>query len=259
MNTKTCSKCGITKLFDNFLKNTNICKDCNNLKRRLKYKTDQEYRKKSIENAIYFKKKKQNLVREQKENEIGINNKKCKHCNIIKDKSLFRHNRLKCRNCERDDPVDKFKRYVRTRIYNCLLRNKNKNTIVYLGCNTDAYLKWITSYSESFTLKNYGKIWHIDHVIPISKFNLKNEEEQLLAFNWRNTMPLLAKENLSKNCKILRPQIEQHLQKLVDYHKKQNLVMPQNFSDLFARYLDAGNPLELSLPPINGNISGELG
>ena len=29
--------------------------------------------------------------------------------------------------------------------------------------------------------------------------NLDNQEEQLLAFNWRNTMPLSSKENLSKN------------------------------------------------------------
>ena len=39
---------------------------------------------------------------------------------------MFRYNRLKCRDCERDDPKEKFKRYIRTRIYNCL-RNKNKS------------------------------------------------------------------------------------------------------------------------------------
>jgi hypothetical protein len=51
-------------------------------------------------------------------------------------------------------------------------------------------------------LENHGKEWHIDHVIPISKFDLNNQEEQILAFNWRNTMPLSCKENLSKNNKI---------------------------------------------------------
>lgn len=56
--------------------------------------------------------------------------------------------------------------------------------------------------------QNYGKEWHIDHVIPLSKFDKLNEKEQLVVFNWRNTMPLSVKQNLSKNNKIIKPQIE---------------------------------------------------
>jgi hypothetical protein len=96
-------------------------------------------------------------------------------------------------------------------------------------------------------------------VIPLSKFNLDDHEEQLIAFNWRNTMPLLAKENLAKNAKIILPQIEQHLNKLKEYHHENNIEFPQIFSDLFARRLDAGNSLELSLPLPSGNIGEELG
>jgi hypothetical protein len=79
-------------------------------------------------------------------------------------------------------------------------------------------------------------------VIPISKFNLDNEEEQLLAFNWRNTMPLSSKENLSKNNKIIHSQVEQHYKKIVDYHIENNLDLPQEYIDLFAKHLDAGSP-----------------
>ena len=50
------------------------------------------------------------------------------------------------------------------------------------------------------------------------------------------------KENLSKNNKILKSQIEQHLTTLLDYHKKNNIEMPQEYIDLFAKHLDAGSP-----------------
>jgi hypothetical protein len=118
-------------------------------------------------------------------------------------------------------------------------------------------LKWILTNNPDYTFDNYGKEWHIDHVIPISKFNMYSDEEQLIAFNWRNTMPLSVTENLSKNNKIIKTQIEQHIVKLTEYHKNNNIEMPQVFIDLFAKHLVDGEPLKLSLPLINGNINEE--
>jgi hypothetical protein len=57
-------------------------------------------------------------------------------------------------------------------------------------------------------------------------------------------MPLSVKDNLSKNNKIIKSQIEQHLNKLKEYHNEHKLVLPQVFIDLFAKYLDAGSSLE---------------
>jgi hypothetical protein len=70
-------------------------------------------------------------------------------------------------------------------------------------------------------------------------------------------MPLSPKENLSKNSKILVPQIEQHYKKLLDYHKENDMEIPQEFIDLFAKYLVAGNPLEPLLPLTYGNACEE--
>ena len=46
-------------------------------------------------------------------------------------------------------------------------------------------------------------------------------------------MPLSAKENLSKNNKIIKTLIEQHYKHLIDYHTQNNIEMPQKFIDLF--------------------------
>jgi len=258
---KTCSKCEETKPLGEFYKRGLICCECNNSKRRQKYKNNEEHRKKLIKLATDFKHEKvieRQKLKEEEQNKIGLENKQCKYCNVIKHKDRFRHNRLKCRDCERDEPTEKFKRYIRTRIYNCL-RNKNKSmhSVEYLGCSSIEYFKWIFNYNNNYTLENHGKEWHIDHVIPISKFDLNIQEEQLSAFNWRNTMPLSSKENLSKNNKIIKEQIENHYKTLIKYHLENKLDLPQVFIDLFAKHLADGNPLKLSLPLTLGNISEE--
>ena len=129
------------------------------------------------------------------------------------------------------------------------METKNKRTFEYLGCSGNEYINWLLNNNNSYTFENYGKEWHIDHVIPLSKFDITNEEQKLLAFNWRNTMPLSVKENLKKGNKIMKEQIEQHLKKLKEYHIENKLDLPQVFINLFAKHLVAGSPLEPSLPP----------
>ena len=48
--------------------------------------------------------------------------------------------------------------------------------------------------------ENYGK-WHIDHIKPISKFDMTDQEEQKKCFHWSNLQPLWAEENISKGDK----------------------------------------------------------
>lgn len=215
-------------------------------------------------------------------------NKLCKYCNMIYPKTNFRHNRLKCHECEKLDGRNyrksdhgkkksltwvtdnrqrmselqsnwyqnnkehvyenvnhrkktdfayKFIINQRHRIRNAL-KNKQKKTIEYLGCNGEDLVDWMKYlFNDSQILENHGSEWHIDHVIPISNFNIDNENDIMLCLNWRNTMPLSVKENLSKNKKIISSQVEQHLQKLISYHKEKNIELPQEFIDLFTRHL----------------------
>jgi uncharacterized protein (DUF983 family) len=258
--TQTCNVCEKEKVMSAFVKKRKKCTDCHNNYRRKYYENNDEHREKAIKQATSVKQKKvleRQRLREEEQARIGIGNKTCRKCTEIKPNDRFRHNRLKCKDCERDEPHEKFKRAIRCRIY-ISLKNKEFNTIDYLGANTTDYIKWMSSYGEEYNLDN-RKEWHIDHVIPLSKFDLDDRDQQLIAFNWRNTMPLSVKENLSKNNRINTLQIELHQKHLLEYHTKHNIELPKEFNELFAKHLVAGTPLEPSLPLIAGNSVEEHG
>jgi hypothetical protein len=253
-----CSICLLEKSTTEFIKNRKICKTCNNNKRRDKYNSNIEHRIKTIEQSSNFKKNKIIERNIKLELEIGINNKKCKYCELIKPKERFRHNRLKCKDCEREEPISKLIRNVRSRIISAI-KTKNKHTIEYLGCNCNSYLKWLLTNNKNYTYDNHGTEWHIDHVIPLSKFNIMDENEQMIAFNWRNTMPLSVIKNLSKNNKIIKEQVTEHFENLKRYHQENNIELPKEYIDLFAKHLDDGKPLKSLLPLNTGNYIEELG
>jgi len=209
--TKVCNVCNQEKSLADLIKNRFLCKDCNNKNYREKYKTNEEFRKKV-------------MLKDKNKNRVVANESQRKRYN--------------------NNPIYKFIQVQRSRI-SIALNNKQKHTIEYLGCDSEQYFNWLEyNFDEINNFDNYGKLWHIDHVIPIHLFNLNNEDEQMLAFNWRNTMPLSCQENLKKGTNICVSQIEQHYKKLVEYHLENKLELPQVFIDLFAKHLVAGSPLE---------------
>lgn len=57
------------------------------------------------------------------------------------------------------------------------------------------------------TWANHGPVWHIDHVVPCSKFDLTKPEEVRKCFALSNLQPLWGEDNIRKSNKILK-QIE---------------------------------------------------
>lgn len=257
---KTCNTCEKELSATLFLFNGRKCLECRNNARREKYATDENHRKKAIQYASEFKHKKVEVKRKKKEDElkaleekIGSENTICKYCGIVKNKDRFRYNRLKCRECERDDPAARIIRNTRSRILSSL-ETKTESLVTYLGCSGKMYYEWLLYSNPEFVLKTG---WHIDHVIPISHFDLKSEDNHMIMFNWRNTTPLIASENLSKNNKILPEQIIEHVKKLEQFHIQKNIDFPNDFKALFAKHLDDGKPLKPSLPLTPGNLCEE--
>jgi hypothetical protein len=233
------------------------CRKCETDYQRNRYQTNEKFREEVIKINEKSRKGKQAFLQEQKEQGIEPEGEKtCSKCAKTKHVKCFRFNRLTCRDCERDNPTEKFKRNIRSRIH-MYLKDKTKHTIEYLGCNYDLYFEWM--FYNNFSLETHGKEWHIDHVIPLCHFDKEDPDDVDIAFNWRNTTPLSIQDNLSKNRKISVAQVQEHWTRLVAFHEEKNIEMPPQFTDLFAKHLDAGNPLEPPPPLVPGNLDEELG
>ena len=78
-----------------------------------------------------------------------------------------------------------------------------------VGCTIPQWRKHLESQfyahpkkGTQMTWKNHSlRGWHIDHIKPLSSFDLSIPKEQLRAFNYKNTQPLWAEDNLSKGSK----------------------------------------------------------
>ena len=83
---------------------------------------------------------------------------------------------------------------------------KRASAVMLVGCTVDELRRYIErQFKHGMSWANYGRVWHIDHIIPCAKFDLTAEREQRLCFHYLNLQPLRVEENLRKQDKLLAP------------------------------------------------------
>jgi len=96
---------------------------------------------------------------------------------------------------------------LRTRLSGAVKNNqKNGSAVKDLGCSIEKLKQYLEKQfypnketGEQMTWENYGLYgWHIDHIMPLSGFDLTNRKQFLKACHYTNLQPLWAKENLKK-------------------------------------------------------------
>ena len=89
---------------------------------------------------------------------------------------------------------------LRSRIWNALNGvSKSEKTKNLLGCTIEElWLHLESKFQNGMRRHNYGE-WHVDHIIPCCKFDMKNPEDQKKCFHYTNLQPLWATENLRKS------------------------------------------------------------
>jgi hypothetical protein len=92
---------------------------------------------------------------------------------------------------------------LRKRIWDTLKGNsKSARTMKLIGCSIINLRKYLQKqFKSGMNWKNYGK-WHVDHIIPCSKFDLSKPKEQRKCFHYTNLQPLWAKDNWRKSDKL---------------------------------------------------------
>lgn len=155
-------------------------------------------------------------------NKIRINEKNKKYYKNNKNKQNIRNlknyykNKIKYRKTQKryeskkykNNSLFKLKKNLRSRIYKIFKTQniyKNKKCLELLGCSFDKVKKYLESqFKEGMTWDNHSQFgWHIDHIIPLSSFDLSDPEQAKKACHWTNLQPLWWDENLKKSNKLL--------------------------------------------------------
>ncbi len=103
------------------------------------------------------------------------------------------------------DPAFKLLQRLRGRLYQALKgTNKSIATRVLLGCSIESLKAHIEQqFAEGMGWHNHTiRGWHVDHIKPLSSFNLANPAELAEAMHYTNLQPLWAADNLRKGSKI---------------------------------------------------------
>lgn len=89
---------------------------------------------------------------------------------------------------------------LRCRLSNALNRNtKSASTLALLGCSVEQLKRHLEKqFQPGMTWEKKGTVFHIDHMIPCSLFDLSDAEQQRRCFHFTNLQPLFASENLTK-------------------------------------------------------------
>ena len=99
----------------------------------------------------------------------------------------------------------KLRQNIRSRLHIAMKGNyKTGSATRNLGCTILELKTHLESlFKPGMTWGNHAhKGWHIDHIIPLSSFDLSDDKQLRLACHYSNLMPLWATENLRKGARI---------------------------------------------------------
>jgi len=155
---------------------------------------NKNYREENKE-ILNIKKREKHLLNKDIENARSREYKQTHKKEVKNYSRQYNTNRLKT------DTLYKLSCNLRTRLSTALRGNTKKGSAVRdLGCTIPEFKIYLESlFTEGMTWENYGSFWHLDHLKPISLFNLLDETEFKEAVHFSNIQPLSAEANIQKH------------------------------------------------------------
>jgi len=148
----------------------------------------------SVQNKDYKKNNK---------DKISVQNKI--YCETNREKLRFQKNNYS-KNRKKTDIQFKLSCNLRARLHSAINRNyKAGSAVKDLGCTIDELKTYLESKFQSGMSWDNWKMdgWHIDHIKPLTSFDLTDRNQLLEACHYTNLQPLWATDNLIKSDKIL--------------------------------------------------------
>ena len=119
---------------------------------------------------------------------------------------INRHKIKKYRKSPQSRIINNIRKRLKKFLKSIGVNSRNHSNIV--GCTKVKFVKHMESkFTVRMTWENYGSYWHLDHIIPVSSFDLADPEQCKQANHWTNLQPLEASKNLSKSNTMTQPQM----------------------------------------------------
>lgn len=122
-----------------------------------------------------------------------------------KNKIQSRHNDY-MKSQRKNNLQFKIRDNLRNRLRMALKNNQKVGSAVKdLGCSIDELKTYLESkFQPGMSWDNWSKDgWHIDHIKPLSSFDLSDRKQMLEVCHYTNLQPLWATDNLTKNNKLV--------------------------------------------------------
>ena len=200
---KKCNKCGDVKPIDDFPKGRGaVCKVCKRPKNREKARA--QYYKHRDKRLLYCKNKSQEEEQKQKRRERDAKNH---DRNLQWQRDYEKKNKEKRQKQRRDRYANNPDARLSHKL-SCNIKRAVKNkwekaykTLETLGCSMIDLREYIAKMFEpGMSWENYSyEVWHLDHIIPKSAFDLGNPTMQKICFGYLNLRPMWSKQNMQKN------------------------------------------------------------
>ena len=204
---KDCKKCNQTLPLNQFSKASkstysSYCRECKNQISKKEYNPEDK--------KLYYQNNKERIKQyylDTKEEHIKRANNWTKN-NYLKAQQLWKeydkNNREKknkyIQNKFKNDPEFRIVHIMRSRIRQMLKNKKQNKSIDFLGCSSKEFKLYLENqFLPEMTWENHGKIWEIDHIIPLSSFDLTVKENLYKAFKYDNTQPLFKTTKIAES------------------------------------------------------------
>jgi hypothetical protein len=201
MEYKTCCRCKENRLLANFGKLSSThdglrydCKDCR-----------KAYRE-SVKDHIQYQNKK---YYEQNKESVLSQNKQYRDNN--KDKI-----RLHKKHLLKTDIQYKLRTTLQCHVCR-IVKGQSKYYMQFLGCDIKFFKEWIEfQFDKYMSWENYGTYWHLDHILPLCKFDMTEKFNLFICLNWTNHQPLHKIENVKKHGKFM---LHYYFNSIVSVHR----------------------------------------
>jgi hypothetical protein len=179
---KKCSKCQTNERFSNY---NAYCRPCKNEVDLKSYHANQEKRRKYQDEYLEKHPDKKAKCRTQTKN-------------WLKKNEGYATNWMA--NERKINPHYHIKASLYASLHHYLKKEKKNHMVWFLGCTIQEFKVYLESkFQEGMNWDNYGMFgWHIDHIKPVSLFDLKDEQQLKECWNYKNFQPLWATDNLKK-------------------------------------------------------------